>query len=227
MNRRDFVVRTSFTLLSACCPSATICVVPTLVTRPVRFRMHRLTLLLAFSTVVFGFACGAPKPTGCQPQLGGGGCPQNSAAQPPTLAPKSSPGACSRQTSVARLMFQCAPGAIGSIAMDGNSSSGWLVWDTGATYSLMRTTTRESPAGSPASAAVTMGDWTGTVVAAPSGKLWSMKAPSEGQVATVGTDLLKTLAVRISTGSRTLYVSDDEHACSADQLRSEGFRRLD
>jgi hypothetical protein len=61
-----------------------------------------------------------------------------------------------------------------------------------------------------------------------SNDLWTFGAPpGGGQVATLETDVMKSWAVRVSLADRKIYLSDDQHACTPDILRSQHLHRMD
>jgi len=134
---------------------------------------------------------------------------------------------CSQQTAINAAMNQCSFGAAGTLKTAAGTANGWVVFDTGGSNTLVRTAQKGDP-DQPTASTITVGEGFAFEASFTTRNgLWDFRAPGGGQIATIGTDILKSWAVRLSTVDGKVYFSDDKHACAARQLVAAGFHRLD
>ncbi len=169
---------------------------------------------------------GAPPPPA--PAVSAPVAPSASVALAAHSAP---PGAvaCSHQNAVALESFLQGPGVRGKVVAGGVTSEGWILLDTAATVTRVRTKANgDAEVTEPAHFALGT-SWSADVQAGASNALWGFDAPdgTGTQVATLETDVFVSWAVRIATSEKQVYLSDDGAACSADLLRAGGFHRMD
>jgi hypothetical protein len=146
---------------------------------------------------------------------------------PARRPPKKPTPSCSQQTAVDAAMYQCSFGVASSVVSGVRTANGWALLDTGATGTLVRTAKRGAPERPVASVINIATGFSFDSTFTSANTLWDFRAPTGGQVATIGTDLMKLWAVRLSTTDSKVYFSDDQHACSAKELAAAGYHRLD
>jgi hypothetical protein len=122
------------------------------------------------------------------------------------------------------------PGVRGKVVVGGATTEGWILLDTAATETRVRTATKGDAERSGIAARFLLGDaFVADVAAGSSNALWDFDAPSgKGtQVATLETDVFIHWAVRFDTRDNRAYFSDDGAACHAHALRRAGLHRMD
>lgn len=145
---------------------------------------------------------------------------------------------CSRQFAIPIEKFWGGLGARGSIRNNqGIEWNGWALFDTGADQTRLRHPTIKNglDINTTMNSILSFGDWRAaesSVLLSPG--LWAITAPnnigdtagSKGlQIATIGTAIMKDFAVRIDDDK--MYFSYLSRACTEDQLKSEGYVRMD
>ncbi len=149
------------------------------------------------------------------------------AARPAVVGAKKPGAPCSQQTVIEAVMNQCAFGAAGTLKNAAGTAAGWVVFDTGGSSTLVRTA-QKGDLEQVVASTITVGDGFAFESSfSTRNNLWDFRAPGGGQIATIGTDIMKAWAVRLSTADGKIYLADDKHACAAKQLVSAGFHRLD
>jgi hypothetical protein len=145
------------------------------------------------------------------------------------MSPSVPRDACSKQSKAPLEAFESTPGVRGKVVVSGVTHEGWILLDTAATASRVRSATKEDATPARLPARFSVGSWTADVTVDNSVELWGFAAPDgEGtQVATLETDVFVSLALRIDTRDGQVYFSDDGSACPADALRASGFHRMD
>ena len=187
--------------------------------------LQKLLRIKPNETDTFSLAEEPPKPAAPQTPV----TPPSSPTKPATPVTVAPADLCSKQHPMDLEMFNYATGARGAIDFNGTASRGWILVDTGASESLIRTATKNSPGSAQSSIAKISfpGAWSPELWLTTSNNLWDVQAPQGGQIATLGTDFMKLWTVRISTSDNKILFSDAEHSCSPDRLRSQGFFKMD